>query len=53
MDEIADLFASNGLPDGFAVAAADVYDRMARLKDRSSPILIDVIDVLRDQSAVG
>ncbi|MEO5837470.1 MAG: DUF1932 domain-containing protein [Acidimicrobiales bacterium] len=50
MHEIADLFASNGLPNGFALAAAEVYDRMAPLKDGPSADLADVIDVLRGQS---
>jgi 3-hydroxyisobutyrate dehydrogenase-like beta-hydroxyacid dehydrogenase len=33
MDEEADAFASSGLPDGFARAAARVYERLAGYKD--------------------
>ena len=47
MNELGGWFASHGLPDGFASAAADVYDRMAPLKDQSSPARSDVITALR------
>jgi 3-hydroxyisobutyrate dehydrogenase-like beta-hydroxyacid dehydrogenase len=33
MEEIGATFAAAGLPDGFALAAADVYRRMASFKD--------------------
>ncbi|MQA00804.1 MAG: DUF1932 domain-containing protein [Dehalococcoidia bacterium] len=33
MEEIADTFAADGLPDGFHRAAADVYRRLDRFKD--------------------
>ena len=37
MREIAATFGSAGLPPGFHVAAADVYDRLAALKDITKP----------------
>ena len=46
MQEIANTFASFGLPDGFAAAAADIYDRMAGFKDTADATLAAVIDAL-------
>jgi 3-hydroxyisobutyrate dehydrogenase-like beta-hydroxyacid dehydrogenase len=47
MEEIASTFREAGLPDGFHLAAADVYHRMARFKDSSEvPPLNDVLNVL-------
>ena len=45
MREIAATFAAAGLPDGFHVAAAALYDRMAPLKD--APNGADVEAVMR------
>ena len=33
MDEIAAAFAEAGLPDGFHVAASNLYERLASFKD--------------------
>jgi 3-hydroxyisobutyrate dehydrogenase-like beta-hydroxyacid dehydrogenase len=46
MEEIADSFAAHGLPVGFGVAAADIYQRMAEFKDTSATALAEVIDAL-------
>ena len=47
MEEIALTFREAGLPDGFHLAAADVYHRMARFKDSSEvPPLNDVLNAL-------
>jgi 3-hydroxyisobutyrate dehydrogenase-like beta-hydroxyacid dehydrogenase len=46
MHEIGDTFAANDLPDGFARAAADVYDRLADCKDATDVTLQTVIDLL-------
>ncbi|HET6793881.1 MAG TPA: NAD(P)-binding domain-containing protein [Acidimicrobiales bacterium] len=46
MDEIARSFAAAGLPDGAAVAAADVYRRLASLKGRDGVKLAEVMDLL-------
>jgi len=44
MHEIADTFASAGLPDGFHRAAADVYARMAQFHDAETvPTLEEVV----------
>lgn len=54
MHEIGDTFAGRGLPDGFARAAADVYDRMAPLRDTDEVTLVDVIAALaRSDGAAG
>ena len=37
MEEIAATFAAAGLPGGFHQAAADVYERMTRYKDTTTP----------------
>lgn len=46
MEEIAATFAAAGLPDGFHLAAADVWRRLSSFKDASKPSVADVIDVL-------
>ncbi|MGQ0615402.1 MAG: DUF1932 domain-containing protein [Acidimicrobiia bacterium] len=43
MNQIGDTFASHGLPDGFARAAADVYGRMAPLRDADEPDVRDIV----------
>ena len=45
MDEIASTFAGAGLPDGFHRAAADVFSRLADLKDANGTVTAD--DVTR------
>ena len=37
MEEIAASFAAAGLPDGFHLAAADVYRRLENFKDGANP----------------
>ena len=51
MHEIAETFATAGLPAGFHLAAADVYERMARFQDaETAPTLEDVVAaVIRSQ----
>ena len=47
MDEIADFFAEQGLPDGFHRAAADLYRRIAHFKDEAErPELNAVLEAL-------
>jgi 3-hydroxyisobutyrate dehydrogenase-like beta-hydroxyacid dehydrogenase len=47
MKEIASTFREAGLPDGFHLAATEVYSRMARFKDASeTPPLDDVLKTL-------
>ncbi len=41
MEEIADTFASAGLPEGFHRAAADIYRRMADYKDADTPPTVE------------
>ena len=48
MDEIAASFTAHGLPDGFAAAAAGVYDRLAGFKDTTGITLGAVIEALND-----
>lgn len=43
MREIAETFAAHGLPDGFHLAAADVYERLAEFRDREPPPPVDVV----------
>ena len=44
MHEIAETFATAGLPAGFHQAAAEVYDRMARFRDaEAAPTLEEVV----------
>ncbi len=48
MTEIAETFASVDLPDGFHLAARDIYERLAGFKDRPEvPELDEVLDSLR------
>lgn len=44
MRQIAATFEAAGLPTGFADAAAELYERMAELRNVESPGLVDVID---------
>jgi 3-hydroxyisobutyrate dehydrogenase-like beta-hydroxyacid dehydrogenase len=37
MDEIAETFAAAGLPDGFPLAAREIYQRLEAFKDSSQP----------------
>lgn len=46
MEEIASTFAGAGLPDGFHLAAADIYERLAGFKDRETPTLADVVETV-------
>ena len=47
MDEIASTFAEAGLPDGFHVAAGDIYRRLAVFKDAAeTPSLDEVLAAL-------
>jgi 3-hydroxyisobutyrate dehydrogenase-like beta-hydroxyacid dehydrogenase len=46
MEEIAATFAQAGLPDGFHLAAAEVYRRMSGYKDAPTPSMADVARVL-------
>lgn len=47
MKEIASTFREGGLPDGFHLAAAEIYSRMASFKDASeTPPLDDVLKAL-------
>ncbi len=53
MHEIAHTFASFGLPDGFARAAADVYERMAGFKGTTDATIADVINALTTSLSPG
>lgn len=53
MGEIAATYAAGGLPDGFARAAAEVYSRMAPLKDSPAPSLEDVMELLTAEPDVA
>ena len=46
MREIASTFDAAGLPDGFHVAAAEIYERMAHFKDEDPTRLEQVIEAL-------
>ncbi len=49
MEEIADAFMGAGLPDGFPLAAREVYDRLEKYKDAlRSPSLVEVASAIRD-----
>ncbi len=49
MKEIADTFEGAGLPDGFFLAAQDIYQRMANFKDADElPPLDEVLAALAD-----
>jgi len=43
MEQIAAALADSDLPDGFHTSAAEVYARLAELKDRAGPETIDEI----------
>jgi len=48
MEEIAATFAEVGLPDGFHLAAAQLYDQMAAFKDAgTAPPLAEIVAALR------
>ncbi len=51
MEEIAATFAAAGLPDGFHQAAAQLYERMAPLKDLPPGELADVVNALLQAEA--
>jgi 3-hydroxyisobutyrate dehydrogenase-like beta-hydroxyacid dehydrogenase len=46
MEEIAATFAAAGLPDGFHLAAAEVWRRLSSYKDGGRPSVADVVEVL-------
>jgi hypothetical protein len=47
MEEIAASFADQGLPDGFHLAAAEVYRRLNDFKDRENLSIEEVLAALR------
>jgi 3-hydroxyisobutyrate dehydrogenase-like beta-hydroxyacid dehydrogenase len=48
MEEIASTFHEAGLPEGFHLAAVEIYHRMAGFKDFDEmPVLMDVLNALR------
>ena len=52
MEEIAASFAAAGLPDGFHLAAADIYARLANFKDSAAaPSSEEVTRSIRQQQA--
>ena len=51
MEEIAATFAAAGLPDGFHLAAAEVWRRLSSYKDASRPSVAEVVEVLRKSRA--
>ena len=46
MEEIAATFAAAGLPDGFHLAAAEVWRRLSSYKDAARPSVEDVVQLL-------
>jgi len=46
MNEIAATFAAAGLPDGFHLAAAEIWKRLSSYKDAQTPSVADVVEVL-------
>jgi 3-hydroxyisobutyrate dehydrogenase-like beta-hydroxyacid dehydrogenase len=46
MEEIAATFAAAGLPDGFHLAAAEVWRRLSSYKDGARPSVTEVIETL-------
>lgn len=46
MEEIAATFAAAGLPDGFHLAAAEVWRRLSSYKDAARPSVDEVVQVL-------
>jgi 3-hydroxyisobutyrate dehydrogenase-like beta-hydroxyacid dehydrogenase len=54
MEEIADTFRSAGLPDGFPLAAREIYRRLGPYKDApAAPLLPEVARVILDDVAGG
>ena len=53
MEEIASTFADAGLPDGFHRAAADVFGRLAELKDADAVTADDVTALLLGDGPPG
>jgi hypothetical protein len=50
MKEIASKFHEAGVPDGFHIGAAEIYQRMAKFKDSDEiPSLADVFEALLAQ----
>jgi len=49
MEQIAATFNSVGLPDGFQLAAAEIYSRLANYKDLPQPELDQVISSLLEE----
>ena len=43
MEEIAASFAAAGLPDGFHLAAAEIYQRLSAFKDSAAPPALDEV----------
>ena len=48
MREIADTFQESGMPGGFHLAAAEIYERLARFKDEPADKVEDIIAALFD-----
>jgi 3-hydroxyisobutyrate dehydrogenase-like beta-hydroxyacid dehydrogenase len=46
MEEIAATFKAAGLPDGFHLAAAEVWRRLSSYKDTARPSVTEVVEVL-------
>jgi 3-hydroxyisobutyrate dehydrogenase-like beta-hydroxyacid dehydrogenase len=53
MEEIAATFAEAGLPDGFHLAAAEVFRRLSRYKDAPTPSMADVAHALTEPPPHG
>jgi hypothetical protein len=49
MEEIAATFAAAGLPEGFGLAAADVYRQLAGFKDTDA-LLVEVLATLTESA---
>jgi hypothetical protein len=48
MGEISRTFKDAGAPDGFHIAAADIYNRLSRFKDaKTAPKLEEILEALR------
>jgi len=51
MEEIAAALSDSDLPDGFHIAAAEIYARLAGLKDHEGPETVDqIVDLLMARS---
>ena len=46
MQEIAATFENAGLPSGFHIAAADVFERLAQFKDEPAADIVELLKVL-------